>query len=601
MVNRALNEHLEEWLQGDIEQNKRKRKLFQEDLEFEEQHSTKWYLGNNVSSKKARVRCKGDIILQDLRKALACFKTRTKRQVLFHEAFIQANLKNIYGDDYEANEIRIKRENQIDNPNQFVLVSCPRRSGKTEAIAMFVAAMLYAYDKLRVMLFSPSKRQSKMLSDLIKSRVNELAREGLSFERGTQDNQEVFSIIRNGSERLVMNLGSNPETSRGVGGDLVIAEEAASLAEEFLLKVIMPLLQLDRTAFIGISTVKESDNYFSKLQSLVNRDGTPFFNTLKFFNVCDECRKKGNTVDCEHHKHLLPHWISGSKIDKVKYLYKQLGATKIMEQEIGGISHSRVTRAFRENLIRQAFDPVYNPPIKRAELEGRPKIVFISLDPTGGSATSSALAMVSCIYDEGRPIICGVENMSLQLEADYVSHIADHFTYIRRLTGFQNAVLALIIENNLRIEATNIIRYLQQKENNFIIIKKDGYDLNTVQVGPSMGVRTSGLVKEQMYKETDMVINLKQLKFYQEIVTIYDKNGTPGPKTTRAVVKELKRQLIDYAVVHKEGKDPDAPIKRSYSGKASGPDDLAVSLQLNILWARRFLTSSYAQEVLGET
>ena len=62
---------------------------------------------NKFGSRHAGGAVEGDLILSDFRKLLACFKTRTKQQVLFHEAFIQANLKNMYGDDYATHELRI--------------------------------------------------------------------------------------------------------------------------------------------------------------------------------------------------------------------------------------------------------------------------------------------------------------------------------------------------------------------------------------------------------------------------------------------------------------------------------------------------------------
>ena len=175
----------------------------------------------------------GDIILADLKKYLNSFRTRSKQQIIFHEVFTQANMQNIYGDDFEKNELRIKQTCMIDVINPFALVCCPRRMGKTKAVAMWVAAFMLAFPKAEVVIISPSKRQSQMMSEEIKTALSDLHAAGFHFEKGLRDNQEMYSIKKDGTVRTVKNLGSNPETARGIGGDVIICEEAAALDVHF--------------------------------------------------------------------------------------------------------------------------------------------------------------------------------------------------------------------------------------------------------------------------------------------------------------------------------------------------------------------------------
>ena len=154
---------------------------------------------------------KGDQILLELRQCLKCFTTRSKHQILFHESFVQANLKNIYGDDFAANEIRIKLENLIDQVQEFALVCCPRRFGKTFAVAMFVAAYLVCCEAT-VVVFSPGKRQSTMLLQLIKEKTYELRESGWEFEV-VQENAENFCISRRGFIKKVQALPAKEEVS----------------------------------------------------------------------------------------------------------------------------------------------------------------------------------------------------------------------------------------------------------------------------------------------------------------------------------------------------------------------------------------------------
>lgn len=118
----------------------------------------------------------GDSRLVALRGALAHLDIkycRSKHQRLFHDAFIASCIRNIYRDEYSSCYLRILEENGWSECRQEVFICCPRRFGKTFAVAMFVAAYAMTQDEQRICIFSPSRRQSKMLLDQIKKFVCE--------------------------------------------------------------------------------------------------------------------------------------------------------------------------------------------------------------------------------------------------------------------------------------------------------------------------------------------------------------------------------------------------------------------------------------------
>lgn len=55
----------------------------------------------------------GDRIEREVFEALNCFTTRSQQQILFQTVFFQACLPVVYGEDYRANELRIKRKHLI--------------------------------------------------------------------------------------------------------------------------------------------------------------------------------------------------------------------------------------------------------------------------------------------------------------------------------------------------------------------------------------------------------------------------------------------------------------------------------------------------------
>ena len=97
----------------------------------------------------------------------------------------------IYKDEYSANHLRILSENHWNECRQEVFICCPRRFGKTFAVAMFCAAYAMTQPEQRICIFSPSRRQSKMLLDQIKKFVAEY--EG-GTERIKKFNQEELWI-----------------------------------------------------------------------------------------------------------------------------------------------------------------------------------------------------------------------------------------------------------------------------------------------------------------------------------------------------------------------------------------------------------------------
>ena len=110
------------------------------------------------------------------------------------------------------------------------------------------------------------------------------------------------------------------QTLKGVGGDVIILEEAAACAPKMVKEVVVPLLVVDTSVLICISTLKDSDNSYSKMFNCKNPDGTTMFEQRQIDLVCADCRKSDNPQDCTHKFALMPRWLSSAKLEKVKAL-----------------------------------------------------------------------------------------------------------------------------------------------------------------------------------------------------------------------------------------------------------------------------------------
>lgn len=89
------------------------------------------------------------------------------KQRLFHDNFLRACAR-IFWKTEKAGEFdrcheKILESNGWDSLRQEVLVTTPRRFGKTISVSMFAAAMLYSAPKLEMSIYSTCKRISQKL------------------------------------------------------------------------------------------------------------------------------------------------------------------------------------------------------------------------------------------------------------------------------------------------------------------------------------------------------------------------------------------------------------------------------------------------------
>lgn len=112
----------------------------------------------------------GDAVLRTLHKLLSMVDdrgfARSPQQVQFHDSFIRACSRVMYRADWSMEKPQIMRRNQWEDCPPQILVSTPRRFGKTFSIAIFVAALALSCS-LEIVIFSPARRASRKLLERI--------------------------------------------------------------------------------------------------------------------------------------------------------------------------------------------------------------------------------------------------------------------------------------------------------------------------------------------------------------------------------------------------------------------------------------------------
>jgi hypothetical protein len=105
----------------------------------------------------------GDVGLRDVRAILRTFDLsgyeRSADQAKFHDAYLRACARVLYRDDWSTSAPRIMEKNEWTACPSEILISTPRRFGKTFSVAMFCAAMALAQG-CEIVVFSETFRRT---------------------------------------------------------------------------------------------------------------------------------------------------------------------------------------------------------------------------------------------------------------------------------------------------------------------------------------------------------------------------------------------------------------------------------------------------------
>jgi hypothetical protein len=98
---------------------------------------------------------------------------RSFHQRLFHEEYLKSCARIFFKRDgpgaFARNHNRVLELNGWDSTPQEILVSTPRRFGKTISVSMFAAAMIFSAPNMELSIYSTCKRISqKLLRNIVK-------------------------------------------------------------------------------------------------------------------------------------------------------------------------------------------------------------------------------------------------------------------------------------------------------------------------------------------------------------------------------------------------------------------------------------------------
>lgn len=575
-----------------------------------EKTTKKTQVSKGVSISKKNKKIEGDLILERIRNTLAK-RYLTKNQMIIMEILIAANLENIYGKAFKDNELRIKKENNVSKIRPFALVGVPRRNGKTFAVAWFVAVCLVFMKNINCAIFAPSYLQSEFFIKEVKASLRFLQSIGLQIDLTTNSQYEICvkSAYFPGAFNKIVALGSKADTSRGISANIVIADELSFIPENYIKSVILPLLTVSKTSFIGISTVNGEENHFFKFLSMQNPDdpSNPI-EVFQFYGACFECRHTGKIDTCKHMVNEQPEWITSTRKKDVGDMYAVLGGEDMARQEIMGMVKQENINAFDESCISRLFDEKHL--VDDTVFTVKPSIVFTNIDPTGGGGSN--LAINTYVMDAGRIIIVGHESIKGVKGKEVFPSIKKHYEEVRNIPILKDVPIGFFIEGNMVWIYHDIVEFLTENLPKITIFDKTYADSASLALNSGAaksgetGQITNAVIKQQMWKLTRDYLEFDRIFFHKDFVTVkHPKPLSPDMSARDCVRAILQNQLTNYFIIKIDPQNPyTQKTKVAFSGKTSkseGKDDNAVVLQLSVESANRFISTGGMQKLFNSS
>lgn len=238
---------------------------------------------------------------------------RFKYQREIHIRTFAALMNVILGADAAYYEPELRARYGIKSIHRKLLaVMMSRRMGKTMACVMLVVAGVRNIKSFKALIIANSFRASRSFNEQIALMLRELGHTKLEPE----NDRSVGIHMGPGDHRIVHALpGSVPDLLRGIGGDLIILEEAAFVPVRTFREIVVPLLRMQKTCIVAISTLgSDGNNYYTKILKM------DLFDKIIISLICEECEAKGVEEVCEHRKDLRPPWHDKENDDQLKQL-----------------------------------------------------------------------------------------------------------------------------------------------------------------------------------------------------------------------------------------------------------------------------------------
>lgn len=304
---------------------------------------------------------------------------------------------------------------------------------------------------------------------------------------------------------------------------MIYLEEAAFMALDVFFEVVVPLLEMETTALIAISTPLDGLNFYSEMFELKGGDNKPLFNTLRVGLSCQKCQKEGKAATCTHMKDVIPPWKSAAKFDMVAAIY---GDRKdlLARESMGQITNDAAS-VFSQKLVEELMSrPVW-------KLRNNSKFVFLGVDPNGGG--SSDLAIISMAFEDNNLIFTGAETYPAKNHDQIDMLLCGHIRALRGHPKFRNSWIICFFESNLGLEAAHMAHMVKNERRVWVLYEKG-----------RAGVITTNDRKAKYTDSALSYFNMGAVHFVENMVC--SNPYEDANERLQKVKNEFKKQLLQF-------------------------------------------------------
>ena len=156
--------------------------------------------------------------------------------------------------------------------------------------------------------------------------------------------------------------------------------------------------------------------------------------------------------------------------------------------------------------------------------------------------------------------------------------LVEHVTKLRALPDFRASTVVFVPESNLGFEGWHLGESLERSGLKNIVIMKEDYKEGVARPG----IRITHELKERL---TFML----QSQFVEKSIYLYSDFFCVSQKTSKKMLDEMENQLLNYARIRQDKKNPHSKPTVHYGGKSGyGYDDVVCAWYLLLLARRLF-------------
>lgn len=326
------------------------------------------------------------------------------KQAVFQRDCVASLFPLLYGRDWDANAQDIMRRHGRTTVPSYTAFIAARSDGKTVAVSMVLAALLYSCSDmaLTIGIFAAFQKQTSMLIENV-HRFVLLLPDGAKMCERSQKELRVWP--RGASHRetrpsTLMAKSSNADAARGLQPDIIVVDEASFVNDNYWYRVILPMTMADRRVLWAITSPTGQQNLFHAMTTKKLPNGQP---------LC--AVTKPETCGCGpacNHRLLRPlvHKSDPRKADAIKVLYARNAAARA--REVMGATDIEATNVFDEAQVDRALR-------SRDDVTDPVPFIFVGIDPSAGGEGSRTACVIFTFQNDKVVVRTQAETQSVSM------------------------------------------------------------------------------------------------------------------------------------------------------------------------------------------